>query len=469
MNIDEIIKKIESTYEVESIFYKNIPLWPFLRYEIFSIWFDKISNNDNNSFNSVSKVSFNSKVKKTFSSFFKTDLHLLFKKQSQIYFVNDSGVREINGKNDDRICGLLIKKNPIVPIVPNDIPDKNYPFDKYISEYFLNKISKIIPYCFKRKDIINYELLDKILNELMISVDIKPLIKSIIKNIKFYTLWFKIIKPQCIYVTCYYVFNRLPAFYVAKKMGIPVIEFQHGMIGSNHIAYNSYKKIIPNPYPNKIMIFGEKYKEYISNNIYEENNIIVNGYYYIDNVKKQKDFNKNVFNKKYHDIGNKKVITVASQLTVDKELFYFSLDFAKKNENFHVIFIPRENENYHNNNNVLNFTIESNLDVYQCIQNSDICITVYSTCCFEALALGVPCVLLDINNLATLFMSEYIDPKSSLVICKDFDKLVSYINKQVQLSREVIMTEGRLYYEDNHNILLEKNLKIEGNNEFKVV
>ena len=140
----------------------------------------------------------------------------------------------------------------------------------------------------------------------------------------------------------------------------------------------------------------------------------------------------------------------------------FFVSFAKKNKDFDIVFIPRYAEPHHNTSMPDNFFIEKKLDVYQCMQNSTLVATSYSTCSLEALALGKPVLLVNIDNLAIPAMHDYLKPDTTIRVCDINDsqeKIVGVIEELLQIPEEKILAEGNGYYAQGHLHLLKNALE----------
>jgi predicted glycosyltransferase len=243
--------------------------------------------------------------------------------------------------------------------------------------------------------------------------------------------------------------EREAASYAAKEMKIPVIELQHGVISNGHLAYITYVNIEPNPYPDYLFCFGEEFKKFVSPFICEVKNIFVTGNYYIDYIKRNKNKNKELFNKKYSHINSQVIITVASQsMFVDAELEFLEkiLEFRK---NIYFIYVLREITPKLTCYLHKNISIETELDIYQCMQNSHITSTVYSTCAVESLVFGTPVILMNIQNWARFTYSEFFSPSDAVFYANTPEEYISYITFAINKDRKQIASDATRYYAEN--------------------
>lgn len=293
-NITDFFSKLEKELPVDKWTYDNIEVWPFIKVSLFFYLLGKRKNIDlisisNNRPKNTSSLS--EKIKKFV---FKITHPIKFKRfidnlnQKDIVIYSHKTYRtEFNGKNFNKFFDPLIengkignKKNiyfiedfynyDINTLMHSElIMDVRLPFN-----YFLSGISK-------KKIALKGEKYDEFLNNYLsekIFDDFKKVIhpnnfSNFFKAIYYKSLFFeKILKkvsPQKLYITCYYCNTSIPVTIAAKKLGIEVIEMQHGVMESHHISYGVWYKSPKEGYkmlPDKIWNWDSKSKEIIEKN-----------------------------------------------------------------------------------------------------------------------------------------------------------------------------------------------------------
>lgn len=457
-NYADIIKNIEEKYPVKNVKYNDIPLWPFLRIIFYNTLF-YVGNTkiDYRHFKILKK--FFSYFCKLTNAFFKTYIPYLFKKNVVFLFTDTAEVRYVDGKAFDKISFELINiEKDIVPVVTYVNDKKKNCFSRSIDNSLLLLFARLTPAHFDENFLEGVQILDELKTMYNLDLDFMPVIKDVVRSINYYNKFFTKRCPKRIYVNCYYSIQKMAMTYVAKTKGINVIELQHGNLSRQHYAYNSAVDIIPNPYPNYLLSFGENYKKVVSPFVYKQENIKIVGSFYLDFVKSHQKTNRNLFAIKYGEIC-RTIITVASQSIIDKRLMDFYVKFADRHKDFFILFVPRYIESYHNTNLPENFVIEKNLDVYQCMQNSNVVSTVFSTCCFEALALEKPVLLVNIDNLAVQGLKDFLVPETTMRICEENSDPINIIRELEKKPISTIKNEGNEYFADGHISLLQKALK----------
>jgi len=111
--------------------------------------------------------------------------------------------------------------------------------------------------------------------------DVENLILNYKNSKKYYKKILNEVKPKIIIEVISYSFSRLLINEIANKRGIPTIELQHGVMGKFHIAYNFYKTMQIDTFPDYIFLFGEYWKNNTRFPLKKEK-LIVTGFPYFE-------------------------------------------------------------------------------------------------------------------------------------------------------------------------------------------
>jgi hypothetical protein len=455
------IKQIESEYSVGTIEYGGIKIWPFIRSAIFLTYdFGESIVKENKPWNYlISKIGLIPRALKT------TSLKMFFKKNSAILFTSDlrSTQRCVNGKAVDVFSALVTEhERDILPVIIRTRMTAIIPFSQYVNNDIFFLWKKLLTFIkrINEEKIVGKPILVNIVSDLQIEFNIDKYLLNLFSFISVFKLYFKIIKPKKIFLICYYGIEKMAASYVAKEMNIPVIELQHGVIHDAHPAYITKVNIKPNPYPDYLFCFGEGFKKFVSPFIYPPQNIFIIGNYYIDYIKKNKDKNRLLFLKKYNNMCSQIIITVAGLTELDNEMIAFIEKISEFRYDLCFIYIPRIMTSGFVHYSHKNIFIETELDVYQCMQNSHITSTVNSTCAIESLALGTPVILMNIQNLAKACYSGFFSPSDVVFYADTPEEYVSYIASTASKDRKQILSDAMYYYADDPKGLTQQTMKI---------
>lgn len=462
MKVDHIekLKYIETHFDVEKIEYNGIKIWPFFRTKIIVDYFYSGGNPLNSPKKKMNLFKIFFEVVKT------TSFPLIFKKKSNIIYASDLSVRMLDDAYIERNLNFIYEneKNRTTFFQKNNFHKLAWK-EKYVNMHFFNVIVMGFLILFNRfnpKKMKHQEILDEILNYLELSYSYLSKFRNIDVMVRFYRWYLKKIKPQKIYVICYYDIYRMPALYVAKELGIPIIELQHGIIYSHHYAYIGFKEITPNPFPDYLFAYGEKFKSYVSPVIYKPEQIFITGSYYLNLMLQRKEINQKRFNEKYAGVEGKIIVTIASQTDLDREILSFFEKVSDLTSDFFFIFLPRIFLPYHENYQHPNIAMEKDLDVYQCMQNSHLTTAVVSTCCLESLSFGVPALLVNINNLVEKTYKELLKGIHSICYVNTEDEYIKMAYKMVRMDKQKIETEGNLFFASGYEERFKKTMELLG-------
>lgn len=453
----EKFKWIESNFDVEAIQYEGIHLWPFFRCDLYFKYDQRRNEEQKMIFKLLNKIK---SVPIHLRSLLHTKLQLFNIQEPVIMFRFDGEYREIEGKIIRQNTQIIEKYVNVQVHIQQNV---KFAGKKYVDNMidflliydFCNYILKR-KYKIKKENIVNYQIVEQILEIMDVEYDFVDAVNYYLASMAFYSKWFRKVKPKALIVECYYDL-KMPALYVAKKLQIPVIEFQHGMVNKTHTAYYSYKNITDNPCPDYFLCFGEKYRTEISNGyIFDPQKIVCVGYYYLSLIKKRRQKNKQFFLSRYPKLGNKIVVVVPSQIDLDLELFDFSKRLAATADDFFVIFVPRMKMHYHNGSGTDNFYVDNKLDVYQLMQNANVTLGVSTTCIIESLFLGTPSVMIDIKGNARSVYGEFLLGLRSIFFTDDLQETICKIREMAVIDRGEVLSEGKIFYTDLHEERIKK-------------
>lgn len=208
---------------------------------------------------------------------------------------------------------------------------------------------------------------------------------------EYYNYMLNKISPKIILMVVSYSFDRMVLCEVAKKKKIPVIELQHGEVGTIHVAYNFYKKMRLSSFPDYFFSFGQYEKENVRFPI-SRDKIIPVGYPELEKY-------CSTYNKKKR---NKKVILFISQ-GLESIAKYANIVAEKlDSQKYQVVFQLHPKEYYDWNKKIGRFLKCSNIKVigsfehtiHESLSNADWVIGNYSSVLYEALMFDVKvCIL----------------------------------------------------------------------------
>lgn len=288
--------------------------------------------------------------------------------------VDTSNLYYLDLINVKRAINKIIKRR-----VDTNILDKRY------VDYYINNLEKEFDLKLDR---------DKIYNKAK-----KALIDFIYLK-KQYMKLLKKISPKAIIEVVHYDIHKYAANVAAKELGIKIIEIQHGIISSDHLAYNYYSKNLKLDYfPDYIFTFGEIYNN-IARYPMSSDRIISTGFV-------------NLNPKNYRSINNNKIIFL-SQGTIGKKLSKLAIELSEILEcNYEIIYKlhPSEYGNWRSlYPQLIGISkievIDYNVDLYEVFEKCFAQVGVYSTALVEGVAFNLDTYILDTSlkeNLSFLY------------------------------------------------------------------
>lgn len=398
----QLFRKIEKKYDVMSIKYKDVAIWPYFRIYLF----DMVSVNH--------AVAHNfSALKLLISSLFQYNPFRFFRKYRVWDFAASTTRKKIGDKYEHHVSGFLHKspypvltvelRSPgIRAISKEEIPETN--IVSYSWSLAHTAILDLLSRPFHRK-IEGEDILKEIIAELDVPFNYQCRLSWLLAQ-KHTTDFFLSLghKPDLFILECYY--TQMGRIWSAHEHRIPVVELQHGVLNRNHYAYNpTYHSNLL--YPDEICVYGEEELKYFTE---EEpqftEKVSMTGLYLLD--RSATFFVKDIFAEERTKY--KKIIVVAGQTSGEEKLGAFVDDLAKNLPDVLFVYIPRQVE-------VLSFSapnviLKVGVNIYEYLKWCDIHITISSTTGLEAHYYRKPVVFCDFEGIAKEYYGKVISEKN---------------------------------------------------------
>jgi len=326
----------------------------------------------------------------------------------------------------------------------------------------LKKKTKSIKIDLKPSELNQLKIMEKRFNEVFNKkVNLISLIIETLTNIKiYYGLNYKVlkkIKPKLIILVCGYSNDTLALTKAARKLKIPVIELQHGIIGKLHLGYHfPYSKPLGNAFPDYLFVWGQYWKDATNFPISDEN-IIVSGFPYAEKRLKE-----------YASYSKRKQILFISSFNIGKELSKFAIEVLEKlGDQYEIVYKLHQNErktwfkNYpwlNHNKNRIKIIDTDNPPLYQLFAESEIQVGVGSTAIYEGVYFDCKTYILplqgyeNLNDLISLkhaklienfdyFVNDILNTNKSLKSLKKPDLFASGSIKKIDLELKRILNK----------------------------
>jgi len=458
----DIIKEIETTYDVESIEVNGIQIWPFLR----SIYFGFIDKTNLN-VEYYKKITKNEKLFRFKNVFY--GLGAISRKYDYVIFSDTMERRLCNGKYINKIFETLIEElgHDNILLIENAAYGTHYPKSVISTKNIISlELFRFFWYLNPLKlnliKIKNKNILDQINEKYSINIEYNKLIIKFIFFKKLFGIFFSIYKPKIMLISSYYDIIYQAAIYSANKKGVKTIEFQHGIINEEHYAYNIFGDFNRMFFPKYLFVFGKSTKKVFgkNNKFIDKNNVFPVGYMYLDYIDYSYRPNEDIitlfenFKEKYT-----KIVSISSQIGLEDDIINFLKKASEYDKRILYIFIPRnQNKDYSCYAFPSNIITLNKLNVYETIKYSDFHVTVNSSCAIEAPALGVPNILINIKNESKRYYSKILTNPEVTRFVDTPEEFVNLIQNWAPKSKEEIKQLHEGFYTKNHKESLKKAL-----------
>ena len=422
LNAVSLIGQIEHSYDVMSIKYKDVPVWPLLRINII----DTISKE-----RTKSKNKGNSAVKQVLRTLFYYNPLILFKRSSIWLFAGNERRKLIDNKYILRVSGGILDVAPETLVIEkpsinqhtisrNYIPEKNIVSESWIL-LFVHILSFILrPFNYKLS---HEDILLGILRDNNIYFNYRKSLCLLLaqKLVLDFILFFS--KPEKVLIECpYTIMGYVWAF---RSKGIPVIELQHGVLNAHHYAYNSlfHSDFF---YPDSIWVFGDVEYTYLTSSASNyTHDVRKTGLYFMELAERY--FSNDIFSayrKRYNYI-----VVVAGQRGYENQLASFVKEVASSCPDCLFYYIPRtsdENIKFSLDNVIFKYGV----NIYEYMKWCDFHVTISSTTCLECQFFRKPTIFYDFDKMATNYYGTLLNKDNGAFYIddpKEFNNVKSLI------------------------------------------
>jgi hypothetical protein len=213
---------------------------------------------------------------------------------------------------------------------------------------------------------------------------------------KLYAWLLRQIQPEYLFLITAYGSHAIVA--AAKEQGIQVIEFQHGFLDRYHPGYSwpayalTYKASMP--IPDRIFLYGERWKQELKTSEFWNEELRVVGSVRMDQYRKMSKEKEGIY-----------TILLTTQYTDTERLIAFMSDFLQAGEEklkfrLYIKLHPAEQSKdpyvsvFQARQNVCVLLGHESPSTFELLTRAHLHVSIASTCHYEALALGVPTVIL---------------------------------------------------------------------------
>ena len=377
--------------------------------------------------------------------------HFFFGKYKTVIFSNSLERRDLDDGVYDKLFHYISMQKSLHPslTIEAKFPSNHFPSKKYknpicVSRSFLFLKELVYRKFFLRNiSILNDEYLKSFILKNGIKVNTNYAIR---KNIAQYKVMYKFFKkrPEIKHVFLTVSYTNFGLIKACKELGIQVIEIQHGVINTEHYGYNYFYTPQQCQYPDFLLTLGNADCVFFKNSPLSKFLTPVSIGSFIIEYYLQKSSKTRVSEKTRVVISLQDCETGVESVKDFIRLAELnpSVDFYFKRRRLSMEFYSEQ------------FTFPSNVhfdnnkNIYDLIVFCDVHLTAYSSCAIEALSLGTPNILYNLNDKANQYYSEKLPRGNHNIYCNS----VEMIHNSLQdLIKSKCLTD-RIHDSNDNNI-----------------
>jgi hypothetical protein len=453
----DIVFRIEDEFpDARNIIVNGIPMWPYIRIMFRYMMVDKMQKEKRAGTPAMTE---NAKKEKSRShtgvilgNFFQ-----LFRKHEVVIFSNELEKKAFEGEYIDKlsetIAGQLGKRaltiNDIPPGSPVNRKLKNrHSINQYLINYIAARLAsgKKISIAADHKKIID-AIIEKYGFEYS---DLERRILDLLARISVLKLLFRIKRPKFVITSCYSYF---PEIYAAKQLNISTVELQHGIVSPLHPGYESNARLERLFYADHLFLFGPNSIKSLSSNVVDVKNASVVGNNYLQELYTRP------LNEQVLEVikGYERSVCVPTDYLTESEIIPFITQAAVNLKNVVFLIVPRGvlsnamTELIRDKENIVVLNGQSFQDV---VRHCKYHTATNSTCCLEALSMGVPNILINSDNKVYEMYKDLVDRESTRFV-SSVEEYIKAIDAPYSWNPEQV----RKYNENNFALNYRENLK----------
>lgn len=460
----EQIRAVETSYEVDRIRARGHQVWPLIRFSLWANFQSDVAPIRARSLSVARTLELIAQFFYGFTSYFRRYEYLS---------ISDSSERKkINGRWVDKSVDYILEHLPRTLLIELPLP-KHYRKSEIQSSYIASKLPLyalewIYATLFLRRiKIENEETIKRILADLKFDFNYHRVLRKHIAQYHVGRLLFWIYKPKGIVIQPSYTNSGfIKAF---KEKGVKIIEVQHGLITSSHEAYNVFRKLDNSYFPDYFLSYGKREGDLFNSGHFlaSKDRVVPVGHYYLDIINNSPRTVEEVI----PEAGKFELtvsITGQNLPGVEERFVDFMIGVAELSPKVCFFYIPRNSDSaiFNIKNYPKNLVIAVGKDTYEVIRLTSFHTTIFSTCAIEALALGTPNILVNIDNLAKGHLLDILqDPKTTTFV-DTVEEYVTTLNNFVPLQRDKILELNSYLiqsgYRQNVKRFIEEKVLVEG-------
>ena len=276
----------------------------------------------------------------------------------------------------------------------------------------------------------------------------------ILKKMKVIDFLIRRWKPKAIFTGCYTYYAEC---YAGKKEKVTTIELQHGLISSLHPGYQSKLTLDKSFVADYLLTFGENSTSKLNGSIVNLDNVRAVGNFYIEKLSTQ-PYDQSVIDL----IKNFETsVCIPTDMLTEKELIDLIIPVAQHSSAMVFLIVPRLQLMPESEKKIADFKnikIVANGDFQNVVRHCTVHTASISTCCLEALSLGVPNILFNVGGRPEEIYGELLDRRHTVFV-KTLDDYRNALASVRQYSKFEIMSGNQKNFRSHYTANMSTALK----------
>lgn len=390
----KLIKNIEQKYDVMSIKWKGVSVWPFLRLYLK----ESITTQRENKASA-------SNIRLVLKSLFSYNPFRALKRHDIWSFTACDRRKQIGGKRIHRISGAFASEGMNCLMIEKPLKGLGHYARKEIEEKDIVSEAWLL---------MSFHIIEFVSRHFALKLDNEDLLKSILKENDLVFNYHRCVhmlnaqrkamrlmltlapKPKVAVMECPY--DKMGYMWAFHDAGVKVVEMQHGSLNGNHIAYNG-KAYETSMNPNCICVFGEdEYNYFVNEEPQYAPEVRMTGLYMLERANQY--FVEDIFEKDRKNY--KAIIVVAGQPVYEEKMSGFIDLVAMDNKELLFIYIPRQNRDdlRFESDNV---RLVNGVNIYEYLKWADLHMTITSTTGLESQYFRTPTIFYDDRKISSRY------------------------------------------------------------------
>lgn len=427
----KLIKGIEQKYDVMSIKWRGVSVWPFLR----SYIKDSVTKSRENKASA-------SNIGLVLRCLFAYNPLRVLKKHDVWSFtacdrrkrLGDKMIHRISGAFASQDVNCLMVEKPLKGVghySQKEIEEKDIISESWLLMTFhvMEVLSRI-----KNPKLENEALLKHILSESGLNFNYLRYVRMLDAQRRAMRWMLAVCpKPKVVMFECPY--DSMGYLWAFHEKGVKVVEMQHGSLNGNHFAYmaKSYERKLN---PDGICVFGEGEYNYLVNEKPQYAPVVkMTGMYMLE--RGDQHFSKDIFEEERRQYES--IVVVSGQPAFEEALSGVIDAIASEHKNLLFVYIPRNHREdlKHVSENV---RLVNGVNIYEYLKWADIHITVSSTTALEAQYFHTPTIFYNHQNIAATYFKAILQEENGAVYidnAQQFDEAYQKIHEHDFEYREI--------------------------------